>query len=610
MFQPEWARKDIWLTKKHYRQVSKSKLDRERVEKTLLLHWEEHCSECAPPECYNKCPLYLERLDKKCANFLYGIYHNTDFLGLFDFGADIQFRRWSKLEAKLHEKTLTPLQHRVRQNVNCAAAKIVNTVSDFMQPINPRRKANGAFSLCRSLLFNYLSDNELKKGYFFDEFVFEAYLPDGEPPAKLILEYGVDNQIRFRYSFTLSTGRNFYAIPSREFHFTSSPWQGTIKIYPEEGTEPRVIFTWLDFVRYKKSILQKEKSVLKPAPKVKCVAWDLDNTLWAGILAEDGRERLKPNEEVFKLINQLDQKGVLQTIVSKNDFDETWKVVEDFGLQDYFLYPAINWGQKSVNIEEIAKKLNINVDTFALIDDSPFERAEVQYVLPQVRIYSKEDITALITRPEFDVLITETGKTRRLSYLAELKRESMKQSFPSNYKDFLRSCEMKLDIFIPREGMNSVRCLELTQRSNQLNLSGRQYTRQEFEELLSDSNLLCLALACRDRFGDYGIVGFVSIDESIKIPMVRDFVISCRSAQKMVEHTFFKWLVLREAKNGKSLIQAGLIRSERNSVLFRMLQDISFQVVRDQGRGVLMELSVERATKIDDVMKVESAIRC
>ena len=120
-----------------------------------------------------------------------------------------------------------------------------------------------------------------------------------------------------------------------------------------------------------------------PAPKVKCVAWDLDNTLWEGILVESDPSRIYIKSDVIRLIKSFDVRGIIQTIVSKNDHDLALKVLKQNKISDYFIYPAINWGQKSKNLSTIAKNINIDLNTFALIDDSEFERFEVKNSLPQ-----------------------------------------------------------------------------------------------------------------------------------------------------------------------------------------------------------------------------------
>src|SRR5205823_3850109 len=123
----------------------------------------------------------------------------------------------------------------------------------------------------------------------------------------------------------------------------------------------------------------------KPAHKVKCVVWDLDNTLWNGILGERGAEGVSLRDQAVATILALDNRGVLQSIASKNDHDEGGRALQHFGLSHFFLHPAIGWQPKSAGIRSIARRLNISTDSFAFIDDSAFERAEVTTHLPEVR---------------------------------------------------------------------------------------------------------------------------------------------------------------------------------------------------------------------------------
>ena len=120
-----------------------------------------------------------------------------------------------------------------------------------------------------------------------------------------------------------------------------------------------------------------ETAVPKPAAKVKCVVWDLDNTLWRGTLIEDGFENLTLNADAVAAIKELDQRGILHSVASKNNPDEALDALNRFGLSEYFLAPQIGWGPKSAGVTEIARRLNINKNTFVFIDDQAFERAEV-----------------------------------------------------------------------------------------------------------------------------------------------------------------------------------------------------------------------------------------
>jgi FkbH-like protein len=616
MFQPDCTRQEDWQRGKDKSINFKSNLGGGAVDKTMLLYWMEHCVECAVPHCYQSCKHYIKRIDRQCARFAYGIQPNKEFSGQFNFGADICFLKWGKLQANICNVAVSATQQRILQSIDFFADRLVNFTSNILQSTGFKRRLNGRWAYFKEKFLNNLAKRRRNED-FFDDFVIEAFVC-GKKHVRFILEYWGD-ELKLRHSFIMYPGTNFFTIPFAKFkldcHKPNNPKEN-IRIYPEGSTEVRVIFTWLDFVKYKSNHPNEsigkgsvkgisKRTNAKPAEKVKCVAWDLDNTLWNGILLEDGSNGIKINPDALKLIKQLDERGIIQTIASKNNFEDAWGVIKRMELQDYFLYPAISWGQKSNSVKEIAEKLNINVDTFALIDDSEFERAEVKSVLPQVRVYSDKDIHNLLRDKAFDVPVTSTSKARRFLYLNDMERVKAKEHFSGKYVGFLRSCNMELEIFIPQEHEHIKRCLELIQRSNQLNLSAKRYTEEQFNHLLSDNGMLCLALSCKDRFGDYGIIGFISIDKTKKIPILSDFVISCRVAKKMVEHTFFKWLVHGIGYGGRKVVQANLIKTGKNTPLVNVFEEIGSRLIKKEGNNLLVELSIDNTTKIEDVIKLK-----
>ena len=365
MYEINWAEKDRWLREKSDFSW-KSQLSSQSIRQALLLRWEDHCVECGAPICYKTCRLFRERKDKECSRFAYGIYPNPNFNGFFNFGADIRFLKWAKLEANLNRfgmKASAPLII-FFQNV------YLNLFLHHLAGISGKLR-NSLYAI-RNKTFGKKSGLDIKEE--FDDFLIECFYPE-EKASRLILEYVAHKKIQFRDSFEIVPGKNFITIPSHAFPFDSTSFEELIRIYPEaHNKETRVIFTWLDFVQYKqtdkKKYAKQEAESIESASKVKCVAWDLDNTLWKGILVEDGAENLIVNTDVIDLIHKFDERGIIQTVVSKNNFDEAWEVIKKNDLQDYFIFPAINWGQKSENLKEIAINININIDTFALIDDS------------------------------------------------------------------------------------------------------------------------------------------------------------------------------------------------------------------------------------------------
>ena len=272
-------------------------------------------------------------------------------------------------------------------------------------------------------------------------------------------------------------------------------------------------------------------------------------------------------------------------------------------MEDYFLFPAIHWGPKSQSLPKIADELNINVDTFAVIDDSAFERAEISSSLPQVRVYDVAEVKDLLRRVEFDVPITEMNKVRRLSYLTESKRKIIAASWHGDYEDFLRSCEMVMRVHPPRESQKA-RCLELLQRSNQFNLSGHRYSEEEFWTLLGDSAYECLAFEMADRFGDYGTVGFAAVELST-VPTLIDFVMSCRVAQKRVEETFLLWYAARSLKAGCTSFQIHLRVTDRNKPLRDVLGRLPVRLVQESGTQQTLQLTEHQSISVPHTIRIE-----
>jgi FkbH-like protein len=593
MYQTEWARADSWGRAEAPIPEFRSRLPVTDVAGVMLLHWQEHCVECAVPQCYSTCRLYVPRADQRCARFAHGIVRNAAAAGGLGFGADIRFRRWAKLETELTGRFVSPRAHQAIEWLDRAAVGVVNATHAVGQVIDSTRSPfHDLLAKLRRRVFRRLGRTRAQ----YEAFVVECFSPE-RSPFRLALNLRVDGATIFRHAVEVAPGQNLFSIPvPLPQDLTERDYLLTVE--PEVEHEVRMIFTWLDFI-----VLGRGADLPAvgargggPARKVKCVAWDLDNTLWQGILVEEeGAAKLRLRSEAVELIKQLDARGIIQTVVSKNNHDDALAAIASFGLSDYFLYPAINWGQKSANLQQVADRLNINIDTFALIDDSPFERQEVVTALPMVRIYSEQALESLLDRPEFDVPVTSASRQRRLSYLTEVHRETAREVFAGDYLDFLRSCAIKLRIFRPSTAAEILRCLELIERTNQLNLSGRRYDPEAFDRLLRAPGHLCLALECEDRFGSYGIVGFASVVEDGEQPKLVDFVMSCRVAQKRVEHCVIGWLARRASERGHGKLLADLQPTSRNKPLLKVFDDMHFATEAEEAGRVLLALDLATA---------------
>ncbi len=583
MYETEFADHDTWafLELPLVPGDDPPRFDASNVARALSLRWEEHCVECATPECFETCPLHRPRVDGACARFAYGIVANPAFAGLLPWGADLRFGRWAKLEAHFADGV---------------AVDGPFPVADQTAGVRTTNPAEVTEAIATS-----------------DELVLECFSAEGAA-CRLIVEYFVLNKAgresRFRRALEVSPGHTLHRIPVAELHIDREELNGFMHVAPaadlEAGRGPRVVFTWLDFVRYRRADEPAGAGApgglsATPADAVKCVAWDLDGTLWDGVLidVEDGGDigaSVRP--EVVEVMRALDARGVLQTVVSKNDYEQAWPVLERLGVAELVLHPAINWGPKSDNLRAVARRLNIGLDTFALVDDSPFERGEVAGALPQVRVYDAAEVKTLLGRPELDLPVTTASRGRRQSYVDERARESVRAGFSGDYQTFLASCRLTMRLFRPSGEAAVLRCWELLQRSNQLNLSGERPDRATFDALLTSDGIVPVAFECADRYGDYGVVGYATLDERTDSPVLRDLVISCRVAQKRVEYAFLQWAFAREQARGCGELRADLTLNGKNVLMTKAIHASGFGISKTDGRRMWMRrrLSARDAT--------------
>lgn len=615
MFQVTWQDAAAWKRQGDNHALPAPPTD-PAVTATGLLCWEEHCVECSMPQCYATCSLFVARPDKKCARFVSGIVPNRQVQGLFGFGADIRFRRWAKLQTAWPSQLAMLSTGSLRRQTAILdwTEKAVSTAARLLQRWSPKRRLNGAYTLARRVLLDKQSQWLSKRDSKPDAFFIKCYSPETSA-FRIQLELVTEKPV-YRTSLLIAPGWNEHYLDAAELIALAGGKPGHLRLSIENDREVRLIFTWLDFVRLQnglnsvpqfsgasKTVADRQKALV-PASKIKCVAWDLDNTLWHGVIGDAGESGVTPNREMIDLIERLDERGILQTIVSKNHHDTAWPKIEQLGLADYFLYPAIHWGPKSRSVQQIADELNINIDTFAVIDDSPFERSEIQNLLPQVRVYDPAVGPSIIDDPAFDVPVSEESRKRRLQYLTDAARKRIHQSWRGDYAEFLKSCHMVLQIREPQPSDYS-RCIELLQRSNQFNLSGRSYQAEDFHQLLNSDRHDCFCFEVSDDFGGYGIVGFAAFEATDEGPHLVDFVLSCRVAQKMIEQTFLKWYALRQQHLGFHSLRARLRVTSRNAPLREVLDQLDFECLNSEEDRQLLELRFEEEIIVPDVIRID-----
>jgi FkbH-like protein len=535
-----------------------------------LLVWGEHCTECAFPACYSTCSLYTPREDHHCRRFERGIERARDAAQPALALTRIAFRRWGKLEsqgsAALRPADAAAKAERLDQTLDALLSRPVPAViaDKIRWRLNEAKRSGNARG--ESIGFE-------------DVFVLEAFHDSAEtwPFTVSIMTGRKEASGLFQTAAPLSPGYSRLVIPARDIAALvdlSGPL--TVQVEPVLEGAPPIVFGLVDFARLSQPLPSRRAAAEKPTkgpPKFKCVVWDLDNTLWRGVLVEDGVEGVVLNDEAVSLVREFDRRGIVNSISSKNEADLAFGALERFGLRDLFVFPKIGWGPKSDAIRDIIAEMDVGADTFAFIDDQPFERGEVAELLPEVAVFSDSEMAALLDHPRFDVPVTAESGQRRRMYQTEEKRSAARDGSALDYVSFLRSCEIFLTVsrLSPR---NLMRMYELSQRTNQLNFSGLRYSRDELEALMAERREDAFVLSCADRFGDYGAIGFCVLAKGR--PQVESFFMSCRVQRKRVENAFFKRLAAELITREAHRLEVRFRPTAKNGASAGMLADLGF----------------------------------
>jgi len=328
----------------------------------------------------------------------------------------------------------------------------------------------------------------------------------------------------------------------------------------------------------------------------KVLILDLDNTLWGGVVGEDGWQGLQLVEEgvgrIYKdfqrLIKQLTSLGFVLAICSKNNESDAVEVFDNnaemvLGLDD-FVIRKINWTSKSENIVEIAQTLNIGLDSLVFIDDSAVERELVKRELPELIVPDfPTDITKLpswfilsVVYPYFsktELTLEDGDKTAQ--YKRNALRESEKQK--TSFDNFLRDLNIKLDVRIADQSIYK-RVAQLSQKTNQFNLSLKRYSESEIELMCDKQGFIAITCSYEDKYGSEGIVGCALIELKNKKLLIDSFMISCRVLGRKVDELFLAD-ILQIAKKKMSeceVIEANYLQTAKNELVKEFLQRCNF----------------------------------
>jgi FkbH-like protein len=344
----------------------------------------------------------------------------------------------------------------------------------------------------------------------------------------------------------------------------------------------------------------------------KVLVLDLDNTLWGGIIGEDGLSGIQlgdaPPGNAFvafqRRVLALHRRGVLLAVNSANNRDEAIEAIQkhpEMVLKpEHFAAIRINWRDKTENMRELAEELRLGLDSFVFWDDSPIEQERMRALLPEVLTVEVPRDPALYERTlsrltEFDALdLTEEDRARgRMMAEGRARREARAKI--ETEEDFLRSLEIRATV-APPDPVTLPRFAQLTQRTNQFNLTTRRYTEADLERMNASSKVLIRGLRVNDRFGDEGWVGLALIERDGEQARVDSFLMSCRVIGRKIEHAFLAALLGELKVSGVRRLEAGYRPTPRNSLCEGFWRDAGFERVREKEGETLYALDLAPIT--------------
>lgn len=316
----------------------------------------------------------------------------------------------------------------------------------------------------------------------------------------------------------------------------------------------------------------------------KCVVLDLDNTVWGGVIGDDGLGNIEIGElgrghaftNLQLWLKQLKDRGILLAVCSKNNEETAKEPFEKheemvLRLDDISIFIA-NWNDKASNIRFIQKNLNIGMDSLVFLDDNPFERNLVRAMIPEIEVPELPEDPALYLGYLQECNLFETAtyseedRDRTKQYQEEFARKKLQQEFTS-IDDYLESLEM-IGAAKSFESIRYARIAQLTQRSNQFNLRTIRYTEDEIERLAADENYLTLYYTLQDKFGDHGLVSVAILKKlSDKELFIETWLMSCRVLKRGMEEFIINYMVKTAKSQGFQTIYAEYIPTPKNSMV-------------------------------------------
>jgi len=331
---------------------------------------------------------------------------------------------------------------------------------------------------------------------------------------------------------------------------------------------------------------------------------DCDNTLWGGIIGEDGITDIelgtdgvgKAYQDIQKQIKLLSKQGILICLCSKNNEEDVWNVFDNHPemilKKNDLTFSIINWQEKAKNIINVSKKLNLNLDSFVLLDDNPLERNIVKNILPNVNVLElPEDVSLwpdLISNNYFfsNFRILKDDKLKKDQYIKRAKFVK-DYSLSKNKSNFLKNISIEPNV----EKLNDftfARASQMTLKTNQFNFRTQRYTIDEIKQISNQKNSFNFIMRVKDKYGDHGYIGLIMLEKiSQKDYFITNFLMSCRILGRDLEKWFLIYICKKLLKNNVGKLILEYIPSKSNTIANHFLKENKFKKLKNYNNNKL-----------------------
>jgi len=337
----------------------------------------------------------------------------------------------------------------------------------------------------------------------------------------------------------------------------------------------------------------------------KVLVADLDNTLWGGVVGEDGLGGIRVGSDasgapflaIQRAMLDLSRRGILLAVCSKNNATDALEAIDRHpGMllrREHFAAVQINWDDKAANLRKIASQLNVGIESLALVDDNPVERDRIRRELPEVfvlELCADPGSYALAVRehPAFSRLtITDEDRQRAKLYAQERERSELQESLVESgaaLEEYYRSLKTVITLQSLCDN-NLERITQLTQKTNQFNLTTIRYTEQQLLEMTAHGNVQAFGASVRDRFGDSGIVGVLITKRTGEVVEIDTLLLSCRVIGRTIETGLLADLLKRASRDAAKVVKGRFVPTKKNAPAKDFFLRHGFELVREEVGG-------------------------